>query len=207
MTPHRHWVRNYSPLRIPIRLADSSIVYSSGVGTVVFNPVVGGTALRPVEFSRVLHVPLLKNNLFAPLFLMKHKEFEIHITSKQMDFQRGGKTLFCARVHSDNCAYLSGSTEPLSMSSESANWVSTVPLTASLWHRRCCHHNFADIAKMHKDTLVTGMTFASSEKPDMVCEPCLAGKMRSNPFPSSPSRSTQLLELIQTLTAPHNRDS
>jgi hypothetical protein len=26
MTPHCHWVRNYSPLRIPIRLADSSIV-------------------------------------------------------------------------------------------------------------------------------------------------------------------------------------
>jgi len=35
MTPHRHWVRNYLPLRIPIRLADNSIVYSSGVGTVL----------------------------------------------------------------------------------------------------------------------------------------------------------------------------
>jgi len=32
MTPHCHWVRNYLPLRIPIRLADNSIVYSSGVG-------------------------------------------------------------------------------------------------------------------------------------------------------------------------------
>jgi len=51
---------------------------------------------------------------------------------------------------------------------------------------------------MHKDDLVTGMTFASSEKPDTVCEPCLAGKMSSNPFPSSPSRSTQPLELIHS---------
>jgi len=42
------------------------------------------------------------------------------------------------------------------------------------------------------------MTFASSEKPDMVCEPCLAGKMRSNPFPSSPSRSTKPLELVHS---------
>ncbi len=33
MTPHHHWVRNYSPLRMPIRLADNSIIYSSGVGT------------------------------------------------------------------------------------------------------------------------------------------------------------------------------
>ena len=46
MTPHRHWVRNYSPLRMPIRLADNSIIYSSGVGTVVFNPVIGGKAFQ-----------------------------------------------------------------------------------------------------------------------------------------------------------------
>jgi hypothetical protein len=87
MTPHRHWVRNYSSLHIPIRLADSSIVYSSGVGTVVFNPVIGGMALQPVEFSRVLHVPLLKNNLFVPFYLTKQENFEIHITSKKMDFR------------------------------------------------------------------------------------------------------------------------
>jgi len=37
-----------------------------------------------------------------------------------------------------------------------------------------------DIAKMQEDTLVTGMTFALSHKPDIVCgEPCLAGKMHS----------------------------
>jgi hypothetical protein len=60
MTPHRHWVRNYSPLRTPIRLADNSIIYSSGVGTVVFNPVIGGKASQPVEFTRVLHVPCFR---------------------------------------------------------------------------------------------------------------------------------------------------
>ena len=96
-----------------------------------------------------------------------------------MDFIRNGQTLFRAPIDGNNCAHLSGSIEPLP---ESANWVSTLPLTPSLWHRRCCHHNFADIAKMHKDDLVTGMTFALSEKPDTVCEPCLAGKMCSNPF-------------------------
>jgi len=46
--------------------------------------------------------------------------------------------------------------------------------------------------------LVTGMTFASSHKPDIVCEPCLAGKMHSNPFPSSPLRSTKPLELVHS---------
>jgi len=51
---------------------------------------------------------------------------------------------------------------------------------------------------MQKDALVTGMTFASSHKPDIVCEPCLGGKMHSNPFPSSPSCSTKPLELVHS---------
>jgi hypothetical protein len=129
--------------------------------------------------SFVLHVPELENSLFSCLYLTKHKGFEIRIDSHHMDFIRNGQTLFCAPIDGNNCAHLSGSIKHLP---ESANWVSTLLLTPSLWHRRCCHHNFADIAKMHKDDLVTGMTFASSEKPDTVCEPCLAGKMCSNPF-------------------------
>jgi len=51
---------------------------------------------------------------------------------------------------------------------------------------------------MHKEGLVTGMTFGSSTKPDIVCEPCLAGKMHSNPFLSSSSRATQPVELVHS---------
>ncbi len=193
MTPHHHWVQNYSPLCTPIRLADNSIIYSSGVGTVVFNPVIGGKASQPVEFTRVLHVPLLQNNLLSCLYLTKHKGIEIHIDSHQMDFSCAGRTLFCAPIGPTNCAHLSGSTGP---PAELANWVSTLPLTPSLWHRRCCHHNMVDITKMNKEGLVNGMTFSSSEKPDIVCEPCLAGKMHSNPFPSSSSRVLKPLELV-----------
>jgi len=50
---------------------------------------------------------------------------------------------------------------------------------------------------MHKEGLVTGMTFGSSAKPDIVCEPCLAGKMHSN-FLSSSSHATQLLKLVHS---------
>src|SRR6266545_2591247 len=87
---------------------------------------------------------------------------------------------------------------PLNHLPSPANWVSTLPQTLSLWHRRCCHHNLADITRMHKEGLVTGMTFGSSTKLDIVCEPCLAGKMHSNPFPSSSSRATQPLELVHS---------
>ena len=81
MTPHRHWIRNYRPLRLPIRLADDLIVYSAGVGSVVFNPTIRGKTMRPVEFTRVLHVPDLKSNLLSILYLTRHKQFTIHINS------------------------------------------------------------------------------------------------------------------------------
>ena len=36
MTPHHHWLRNYVPKCVPIKLADNKTVYSAGEGTVVF---------------------------------------------------------------------------------------------------------------------------------------------------------------------------
>src|SRR5882762_6918164 len=40
MTFNRHWMRNLRPNRTQIRLADGSVVYSEGVGSVRFNPVI-----------------------------------------------------------------------------------------------------------------------------------------------------------------------
>ena len=62
MTPHRHWLHNYTPKRVPIKLADNTVVYSAGVGSVVFHPNLEGKRGRAVEFSNVLHVPHLCNN-------------------------------------------------------------------------------------------------------------------------------------------------
>src|SRR3984957_10658680 len=59
MTPHKHWIRSYSPHVVPIRLANNSIIYSAGIGSVEFQPVVKGIHECPVVFHDVLHVPQL----------------------------------------------------------------------------------------------------------------------------------------------------
>ena len=69
MTPHCYWLRDYKPLHVLIRLADDTVVYSQGVGSAVFKPVISGRSMRPVEFTRVLHIPELQNNLLAILYL------------------------------------------------------------------------------------------------------------------------------------------
>ena len=40
MTSNRHWIHHMTLHCIPIRLADGSVVYSEGIGTVQFAPVV-----------------------------------------------------------------------------------------------------------------------------------------------------------------------
>ncbi|EKM73241.1 hypothetical protein AGABI1DRAFT_135261 [Agaricus bisporus var. burnettii JB137-S8] len=116
--------------RIPIRLADNSTVYSAGVGSVVFQPVVNGKETRAVEFTRVLHVPDLRSNLLSCLYLARHKGFNITISAQSIDFKYQGISLFTATIHSNNSAELDGST----LTSEAAFSVSTLPVDISLWH-------------------------------------------------------------------------
>ena len=61
MIPHRHWLHNYVPKRIPIKLADNKTVYSAGEGIVYFNPIIDGKAARTFGFTQVLHVSDLRN--------------------------------------------------------------------------------------------------------------------------------------------------
>ncbi|HEX3640833.1 MAG TPA: hypothetical protein VHV10_06045, partial [Ktedonobacteraceae bacterium] len=42
MTPHRHWFNSYIPHVVPVRLADGSVIYSAGLGSVEFEPVIDG---------------------------------------------------------------------------------------------------------------------------------------------------------------------
>jgi len=51
---------------------------------------------------------------------------------------------------------------------------------------------------MISKNLVDGLVLESKAKPDPICEPCLAGKMHANPFPSSNNRATELLELVHS---------
>ena len=112
-----------------------------------------------------------------------------------MDFIRNGNTLFTASINECNVGYLNGCTIDIS---ESANLSSTLPLDLSLWHKRLAHHNYEDIKMMVTKNLVDGLVMESKAKPDPICEPCLAGQMYANPFPSSTNRATELLELVHS---------
>ena len=198
MTPHRHWLRDYTPLRVPIRLADNTTVYSKGIGNVVFKPVVSGKVMRAVEFTRVLHVPDLQNNLLAVLYLSHERGIDVHIspTDLAMRFSLNGEQLFVAPINLDNSAFLAGETETFTEHAHRS--ISTLPPDRNLWHRRLGHHSYDVVSKIVRDKLATGMRIDMRTKPQPVCEPCLAGKMNALPFPTSSSRAAKPLDLIHT---------
>ena len=37
MTLHHHWFKELKPHKVPIELVDNSVVYSEGIGTVIFD--------------------------------------------------------------------------------------------------------------------------------------------------------------------------
>jgi transposase InsO family protein len=106
-----------------------------------------------------------------------------------------GIPLFVATISGSNAAFLDGSTVPLG---EYASAATTVPLDIDLWHRRLAHHHPAGVRMLLDEGLVTGMKLDSKAAPDPICEPCLAGKMHSNPFPSSLWHASRPLELVHT---------
>ena len=182
MTPHQNWIRDYVPYRVPIRLADHRVIYSAGVGHVKFRPVVDGREIRDVVFTRVLHVPALRNNLLAVLYLTKYKNIDVHISRNKMDFLDHKTLLFRASISDDDVGYLDGSTVDIM---ENVHLASTLPLDLSLWHKRLGHHNYDDIKLMISKNMVDGLILDSKAQPDPICEPCLAGKMHAYPFSSS----------------------
>ena len=112
MTLHRHWLQNYTLKCVSIKLANNTIVYLMGVGSVVFKPVIDGKTSWAVKFSNVLHIPELQNNLLSVLYLTCHLGFIVYINATHMLFScSSGPLLFIATINHHKSAFLDGMTQ------------------------------------------------------------------------------------------------
>lgn len=114
-----------------------------------------------------------------------------------MEFERDGTVYFTAPIDNTNTAYLAGEVVPVAESAQ-VSAASTLPLNATLWHRRIAHFHHAGIQSILAGSLVTGMRLDAKTPPDLICEPCLHGKLNAAPFPSSTTRSAYPLQLVHT---------
>ena len=200
MTGHRFWFATYKPYRVAIELADNSVVYSEGIGTVVFHPIVDGKKRLPIPITNVLHVPAIKNNLLSVLYLTTQRGVSVQIESNVMTFRRKRGVLFTATARS-KLAYLDGTTEsnPSNSNYLSALAASVKSLDLELWHRHLCHLGINGVKRLISSNLVDGLVLTSNTPFPPLCQSCIHGKQHREPFPQkSFTRATEVLGLIHS---------
>ncbi|KAF7346238.1 Integrase catalytic domain-containing protein [Mycena sanguinolenta] len=199
MTSFRQLFATYKPCTVPVRLADDSVVYAEGVGSVNFRLQNG----QEVKLTEVLHVPALRANLFSALFLVRTREFVLRGDLSGMKFTRGNLTL-TARYATDDTAILCATViepqpiAPAGICALYATQKSTLVYDESLWHRRFAHLSVNRVRGAIEEGLVTGARISSSKPADPICEPCIAGKQHRHISREPRTRATRPLELIHS---------
>ena len=221
MTPHRKWFNTYRSHIVPIRLANRSVVFSAGIGSVSIQPDAKKGSNTAVMLHNVLHVPSLGSNLLSVFSLTCKDGYIVYIEGNTVRFLRDKELKFTATVNERNIGYVNGKTlsadevatvaediaeeviEEIADSNcaeEYANAASTCSMDLTLWHRRCSHLNHRDVSRMVSKRLVKGMRVLDKSSPDPICEPCLSGKQHRHDIPRGPSSRTprRLLSLVHT---------
>jgi hypothetical protein len=103
MSMQRHWFKMLKPHVVPIRVANDTIVYSKGIGSIVMEPT--NNLLGLLLLSSVLYMPALQNNLLSVLHLVSNHRFRIEIKGTGMLFLRNGQPMFTATIRK-NTAWL-----------------------------------------------------------------------------------------------------
>jgi len=193
MTGVREHFKTYMPYRVPIQLADGHVVYSAGVGSVEFVPVVNGSDAAPFTFERVLHVPQLSVSLFS-VYQAMSTGVEVHGKARKVYFKRDGRLLMTASVGKNNIGYLDGHT---TRHENTLAYNATVtPTDLALWHRRLAHVNHDAVLDMQRSGAAKGIRITGSKKPHL-CEPCIAGKLHRHNVPKGPKlKALERLDLV-----------
>ncbi|KAJ7106131.1 hypothetical protein C8R43DRAFT_862714, partial [Mycena crocata] len=126
-------------------------------------------------------------------YLSRMHGYSILMKGCTISFCQGRTLLFEADIDERNQAFVRETDFP-SVSAFSA--VATLPLDKELLHRRMGHHS--DTNKILSKNLVTGAKITSNRQPDLICEPCLAGKLNAAPFPSTGHRAAAPLDLVHS---------
>ena len=195
MTPHKHWVHDLKPMRVPIRLGDHSIIYSEGVGKVWFEPLLAGQPAPVLCLSSVLYVPRLKSNLLSITFLTTQRDYEVLFKGPSISFIHGGHTVFEASIGPSCIAKVIGRTLPAISVPQHAMTAALAAQDLQLWHNRFMHRNVQSVASAIKNS-VLGVQLNSTTQPPALCIPCIAGKQHRLPFPSSEQKATRPMQIV-----------
>ena len=169
-----------------VKLGDNSSMVVIGKGNIrmLMNGIVQ-------VITEVFYVPGLKNNLLSVGQLQEKGPaiFIQHGTCKIYHPERG---LIMVTAMSSNRMFILSTQKILR---EEKCFSSLIADQARLWHLRYGHLSFNGLKTLQQKRMVNGLPqFQASTK---VCEDCLVGKQRRDPFPTQSTwRASQILQLV-----------
>eukprot|EP00253_Pinus_taeda_P001532 PITA_01532 len=164
-----------------IALGDDMIYPVKGVGNVSLKLNQGNT----IHLQDVLYVLDLKKNLVS-ISAMEDKGYKVTFSNgKVHKWKNNVKYVFTLGFRVDSLYQVGGSSLGV-MSCDTT-------LQSELWHRRFSHLHYKALPDVRQ--MVTGMPEFQVEK-EGVCLGCAEGKLKKGPFPSSQSKTSDILQLV-----------
>ena len=138
-----------------------------------------------IHLQDVLYVPDLKKNLVS-ISAMEDKGYKVtFIDGKVRIWKNNVKDAFILRFQVDSLYQVGGS--PLGVMS------CDTTVQSELWHWRFSHLHYKALPDVRQ--MVIGMPEFQVEK-EGVCPGCAKGKLKRGPFPSSQSKTSDILQLV-----------
>ena len=164
-------------------LGDNSKYLVKGIGNVTFQLNQGNT----IHLQDVLYVPNINKNLVS-ISAMEDKGYKVAFNDgKVRVWKKKFKDAFTLGFRVDSLYQVGGS--PLSVMSCDTS------LQSELWHRRFAHLHYKALPDVKN--MVTGMPEFRLEQ-EGVCPRCAEGKLKRGPFPSSQSKTSDILQLVHS---------
>lgn len=142
-----------------------------------------------VTVNDILHIPKLSANLLSVYKMVCHGN-TIIFDSDGCKIYNGNMKLL-QTIKAVNGVYkLHAPTEEICMLANKSE------SNAMLWHRRFGHLNYGTLCKLND--AVIGLCIKHDDKQIKQCKVCDLGKQQRKPFPSSETRTKNILELVHT---------
>jgi Reverse transcriptase (RNA-dependent DNA polymerase)/gag-polypeptide of LTR copia-type/Integrase core domain/GAG-pre-integrase domain len=202
---------------VTVDVANGNQAIVHGIGDVILTTLVDGVEVQRL-LQNVLHVPDLQHNLLSIRALTKNGTLQLLFDENMCTVSLTDIAVLFQAFESNDLYWVYSTAAPTPAKSNlhaNAAYV-TVHEEMQLWHRRFAHLGWDGLGKLIDGDLVSGIVMKRGEatvdamtkigRP--VCEPCLKAKQSREPFRSSSSVSTAVLDLVHMdLCGPYQEES
>lgn len=195
MTFRREWLHGMKQDTRRIRLADGTVIFSAGIGSVILHPHPSSGCGSAFSIHNVLFVPDLRTNLLSVFYLTRNQGFSVDIDDKFINFWRAKKKTFRGTINSFSTAHLDVSTEHFETAAAAS---ASLAVSIDVWHNRFAHRSYHMLEKLRKSNSVEGYDVTPESPAGGKCVSCIEGKLTRAPHTQTATRATRPLERVFT---------